>query len=166
MHRKCHHTLGERERENLSGAPCRCHVRIHRRTNNQPTNTNLQSISTSHQNSDLTLRLHHLQTAGFTEKLQGPLRSLRQGPSLVPPSEPCLTPCRTSERRGSLISLPCHTIPPAHARELTGLPQTSMTDDPEPRKHSRCLSDPCAQDHHTYHRGILDTVTENFRAQQ
>ena len=70
-------------------------------TNNQ-LKTTLQSAPTSLHNSDFTLRFHHLPTAEFTEKLKGPLRSLRQGSSLIPPSPIC----HRAGPLGSFTSLP------------------------------------------------------------
>ena len=139
-------------------APCRCHVRRHRRTNNQPTNTNVQS--------PLHTRIR-IAPSDFTVSRQCySLPQILASRIIIRASEPCLTPCRTSERKRSLLSLLCHSIPPAHARELTGLPQNSMIDDPALGIHPKVLSDPCTWDHHAHHRNILDTVTENFRAHQ
>ena len=126
-------------------------------TNSLPSTIHIQSL-------DLTLRLHNLQTAQLPENprdLSDPCVRI-----VTRASEPSLTSCRTSERKGRLLSLLYNTIPPAHARELTCLPQILMTDKSASSIHSKCLSEPCAQDHHAYHGGIQHSATENFRAQQ
>ena len=104
----------------------------------------------------------HLQTAQLTET-QGTSQILATRID-TRSSEPSLTPCRTSAQKGSLLPLLCHTTPPAVARKLTGLPQNMMIDDQVPTK---CLSEPCVQDHLAYHRQpIQHFAAENFRTQQ
>ena len=93
-----------------------------------------------------------------SQKRKGPLRSLRQRSSHVPPCLPWNSagPRRTQKAfffHFSVIRSRQHL----HGNSLV-LHQKSMI---EP---SRCLSDPFAQDHH--HRDIQHTATENFRAQQ
>ena len=74
----------------------------------EPTNNQHKSAIhlISHQNSHLAFRLHNLQTAQFTEKLKGPLRSLRQGSPLVPPSPPATVQEIRAQRKPSFTSLP------------------------------------------------------------
>ena len=71
---------------------------------------------------------------------------------------------KTIQMQPAFTSLSHH--PASSCTGLAGSPQTSMIDDRSSSIHSRSLSDPCAQNLHEYHRGILDTATENFRVQQ
>ena len=134
--------------------PCRRHVTRYRRMNNQTIWHKSTICPASHQNSDLTLRLHNLQTAQFTEHLKEHLRPLVKDRHSYFRALPDTMQDLKAQRKPSFTSLS------AHARELTGLPQTSMIDDPARSIRSKCLSDLCVQDHHAYHRDILDIVTE------
>ena len=81
-------------------------VSCHKTQTNKQPNQLAQIYTTSHQNSDLTLRLHNLQTAQFTEKLNGPLRFFAKDHRSYLRALPDTVQDLRAQRKPSFSSLP------------------------------------------------------------
>ena len=81
-------------------------VSCHKTQTNKQPNQLAQIYPTSHQNSDLTLRLHNLQTAQFTEKLNGPLRFFAKDHRSYLRALPDTVQDLRAQRKPSFSSLP------------------------------------------------------------